>query len=120
MGLASIENLWQPLVFSPKCHRSGGNMNMTGKTAALTFAILAALYAGSVSAFHCGTKIADVGDTEFEINQKCGQPIESRFVVVNPWGVVKRSIYDLGQGQFYQTVIFKDDKAVNIESGPRK
>ncbi|WP_295606372.1 DUF2845 domain-containing protein [uncultured Lamprocystis sp.] len=94
-------------------------MKKVNKSILSALATIAILGCGVASAFSCGQAIVQTGDTELEVNSKCGQPINSNFVVISPWGVAKKSTYDIGQGKFYQILIFKDDKLVNIQNGSR-
>lgn len=94
-------------------------MNKGKKSTIFALTTLAVLHTGVASAFRCGNGLVQVGDPESEVNQKCGEPVEYSFVVIDPWGAVKKSVYDMGQGKFYQIVIFDGDTVVDIRSGSR-
>ncbi|MBK1633917.1 hypothetical protein CKO31_24935 [Thiohalocapsa halophila] len=84
-------------------------------TGVVTLALAPATYA-----MRCGTGVVQVGDYESEVNQKCGQPVQYDFVVIRPWGAVKKSIYSMGRGKFFKVLIFDDDRLVNISNGSRE
>lgn len=66
-----------------------------------TLTILAALaLAAPAWAFRCGNSLVSKGDQEFEVDQKCGSPVSSEWIVADPWGVVKQAVYDAGAGKF--------------------
>jgi len=93
---------------------------MAAHKAITTFTLLGAVaLSGPALAFRCGNSLVSEGDQEFEVNQRCGSPVNSEWIVADPWGVVKQAVYDAGAGKFYRIVLFRDGKIVSITNGPR-
>lgn len=94
----------------------------------MTYFIRSALLTGlfvfytntSASAIRCGTSVISEGTEEFTVNLKCGKPLDYQWVTLPPWGVVKKSIYDMGKRKLTQIIIFSDGKVVDIRNGPRR
>ncbi|NIO40866.1 MAG: DUF2845 domain-containing protein [Burkholderiales bacterium] len=53
----------------------------------------------------CGTRLVEIGDTEYQVLQKCGPPTYKQG---NQW------IYDRGPGRFMNIVVFGLGKVLSI------
>jgi hypothetical protein len=67
--------------------------------------------AGLADLMYCGNKLVNLGDSKFEVLQKCGEPT---YKDENRW------IYDQGTGEFRKIVIFAGDKVAVINEGERQ
>lgn len=55
------------------------------------------------TAMRCGNNLVDIGDSVYEVLEKCGEPV---FTLQNMW------IYDLGPGHFNRRITFDPDGTV--------
>ncbi len=88
------------------------------KSAALAIAIgLGLSGAGSFAGpsrlelIRCGTDLVRIGDTEYEVLKKCGEPVHKSG---NRW------TYDFGTGSFLRVVVFERGHVVHFDIGARQ
>ena len=62
------------------------------------------------SSFNCEDGIVEIGDTKYQVLEKCGEPT-MRTDNGNKW------VYDLGSTQFVRYITFTDDKVHRIQHG---
>jgi len=79
--------------------------------------------AAEVSTLRCGTKIINIGDRNFEVYRKCGEPAFRNFVgytdeVKGGYLPIEEWIYNstLGSGNNFNLLRFEGGKLVKIES----
>ncbi len=99
--------------------------------------------AGAASAFRCGTRLVNIGDTKWEVLRKCGPPEwrdaweekrvdrvfrtpdvdfdrswESRYPVgVVTYVPVEEWTYNMGPSQFLRMLRFENNRLIHIETG---
>jgi hypothetical protein len=61
---------------------------------------------GQNTLLRCPDGLVEIGDTKFEVREKCGEPAHERFDL---W------VYDFGPGQFRRRLQFADEELVTIE-----
>ncbi len=72
----------------------------------LVFGVLVATTVFAASGMRCGSKLVEIGDTEYQILRKCGQP---SYKEANRW------IYDRGAGSFIKILTFGNGKLLFID-----
>lgn len=81
--------------------------------------LLALAFGAEAATMRCGSSVISDGAEEYTVNRKCGEPVYTEWEVIEPWGLVKRAIYDMGRRKMTRIVIFSDGKVVDIRPGPR-
>jgi len=74
-----------------------------GTTSLLLFLTTTAAFAAGM---RCGSRLVEIGDTEYEVARKCGQP---SYKEGNRW------IYDRGTGRFLKILKFGNGKLLFID-----
>jgi hypothetical protein len=101
------------------------------------------LQVDTASAFRCGTRLVDIGDTRYEVLSRCGpptwqdmwqeerierifttpavnfnKPLESRRpIAVVVYVPVEEWTYNLGPSQFVRILRFENNRLISVETG---
>ena len=72
----------------------------------LVFGVLVATTVFAASGMRCGSRLVEIGDTDYQVLRKCGQP---SYKEANRW------IYDRGVGRFIKILTFGNGKLQFID-----
>jgi hypothetical protein len=89
-------------------------MRYTLSIFALLFLILFAL--NNAFAFRCSTRLIHVGDSQFDIHLRCGNPTSKNIVKTNGF-IIEKWYYNCGPYRFTHILTFIDGTLKTIDKG---